>query len=61
MKSSTHVKKIFCMNYETAMATNFEPQGCMIFAQSTKIGTHVFTVLQYKCGLCCSDNAQILS
>ena len=26
------------MNYE--MATNFEPHECVIFDQSTKIGTH---------------------
>ena len=29
------------MNYEGKnMATNFEPHECVIFAQSTKIGTH---------------------
>ena len=25
---------------ENAKATNFEPQECLIFAHSTKIGTH---------------------
>ena len=25
---------------ENTIATNFEPQGCVIFVQSTKIGTH---------------------
>ena len=29
------------MNYEeNALTTNFEPNKCVIFAQTTKIGTH---------------------
>ena len=40
--SSTHEIVIFCMNYEGkyTMATNFEPNECVIYVQSTKIGTH---------------------
>ena len=37
--NSTHEEAIFCMK-ENALATNLEPHECVIFAQSTKIGTH---------------------
>ena len=41
MNSSTHEIVIFCMNIkDNTMATNFEPEECMIFIHSTKIGTH---------------------
>ena len=40
-KSSTHEKAIICMNNEEKCFDHeFEPHECVIFAQSTKIGTH---------------------
>ena len=41
MNSGTHEKAIFCMNCEgKCYGPSFEPHKCVIFAESTKIGTH---------------------
>ena len=39
MNYSAYEMVIFCMK-ENTMATNFESHECVIFIQSTKIGTH---------------------